>query len=139
MLVRTDHPWLGVGCHSALIMPETHIVMSFLIFRLTLSLVLCLMLLLVFLPQFAHGPNHRSYGFGSRENHFKPRHFGYGPRHHRDDRFPRSPIFPAGWSHTHFEPRHLDGPHFSHRGSRPTRSSDVMQRIVKTSSGHLIK
>jgi hypothetical protein len=48
MLVRTDHPWLGVGCHNALIMPETHIVMSFLIFRLTLSLVLCLTLLLIF-------------------------------------------------------------------------------------------
>jgi hypothetical protein len=29
-------------------------------------------------PQFSYGPNHRSYGFGSRENHFEPRRFGYG-------------------------------------------------------------
>jgi hypothetical protein len=29
------------------------------------------------LPQFTHGPNHRSYGFGSRENRFVPRCFGY--------------------------------------------------------------
>jgi hypothetical protein len=34
-------------------------------------------------PQFAYGPNHRSYGFGPRENHFEPRRFGYGPRPHR--------------------------------------------------------
>jgi hypothetical protein len=26
-------------------------------------------------PQFAHGPNHRSYGFGPQENRFEPRHF----------------------------------------------------------------
>jgi hypothetical protein len=38
---------------------------EFLIFCLTLSLALCLTLLLVLLPQFTHGPNHRSYGFGS--------------------------------------------------------------------------
>jgi hypothetical protein len=31
------------------------------------------------LPQFAHGPNHRSYGFDPRENRFEPRCFGYGP------------------------------------------------------------
>jgi hypothetical protein len=29
----------------------------------------------------------------------------------------------AEGSHTHFESRHLDGPHFPHRGSRPTRSN----------------
>jgi hypothetical protein len=33
----------------------------------------------------------------------------------------------------------LDGPHFPHRGSRPTRSSDVVQRVVKTSSGRMVK
>jgi hypothetical protein len=27
-------------------------------------------------PQFAHGPNHHSYGFGSRENRLEPRCFG---------------------------------------------------------------
>jgi hypothetical protein len=31
------------------------------------------------LPQFSYGPNHRSYGFGSQENNFEPRRFGYGP------------------------------------------------------------
>jgi hypothetical protein len=47
------------------------------------------------LPQFAHGPNHCSYGFGPQENRFVPRRFGYGPRPHRDDRFPRRPGFPV--------------------------------------------
>jgi hypothetical protein len=72
------------------------------------------------LPQFAGGPNHRSYGFGPRENRIEPRCFGYGPRPHRGDRFPRRPSFPAGGSFPHFEPRHLDGPRFNHRGSHPT-------------------
>jgi hypothetical protein len=58
------------------------------------------------LPRFSHGPNHRSYGFGSRENRFEPRRFGYGPYPHRGDRFPRRPGFPARGSYTHFEPRH---------------------------------
>jgi hypothetical protein len=75
------------------------------------------------LPQFSYGPNHRSYGFGPRENHFKPRCFSYGPRPSRGDRFPRRLSFPAGGSFPHLEPRHLDGPHFSHHGSRPTGPS----------------
>ena len=91
------------------------------------------------LPQFAHGPNHHSYGFGPRENCFEPRRFGYGPRPHRGDRFPRRPGFPYGGSFTHFEPRHLDGPRFSRRGSRPTRPSGEVQRTVKTSSGRMAK
>jgi hypothetical protein len=41
------------------------------------------------LPQFAHGPNHHSYGFGSRENRLEPKCFGYDPRPHRGDRLPR--------------------------------------------------
>jgi hypothetical protein len=90
-------------------------------------------------PQFAHGPNHRSYGFGLRENHFEPRCFGYGPRPHRGDRFPRRPGFPAVGSFTHFEPRHLDDPRFSRRGSRPTRTNVKLERIVKTSSGCMVK
>jgi hypothetical protein len=45
------------------------------------------------LPQFVDGPHHRSYGFGSRENHFVPRHLGYGPRPHHGDCFPCSPVF----------------------------------------------
>jgi hypothetical protein len=91
------------------------------------------------LPQFAHGSNHRSYGFGPQENHFEPRRFGYGPRPHHGDRFPRRSGFPAGGSFPHFEPRHLDGPRFLRRGSRPTWLSGEVQRTVKTSSGHMVK
>jgi hypothetical protein len=71
-------------------------------------------------PQFTHGPNHRLYGFGQRENRFEPRCFGYGPRPHRGGRFLRRPGFSAGGSFTHFEPRHFDGPCFPHHGSLPT-------------------
>jgi hypothetical protein len=91
------------------------------------------------LPQFAHGPNHRSYGFGPRENRFEPRRFGYGPRPHRGDRFPRRPGFSIGGSFLHFEPRHLNGSRFSRRGSRPTQPSGEVQRTVKTSSGRMVK
>jgi hypothetical protein len=90
------------------------------------------------LPQFAHGPNHCSNGFGSRENQFVPRCFGHGPRFHHGDHFPRKSGFPAEGSHTHFELRHLNGPHFPCRGSRPTRSSDVVQRIIETFSGRMV-
>jgi hypothetical protein len=90
-------------------------------------------------PQFAHGPNHRSYSFGPRENRFEPKRFGYGPCPHRDNRFPCRPDFPAGGSFPHFELRRLDGPHFSCRGSRPTQPSGEVQRIMKTSSDHMIK
>jgi hypothetical protein len=91
------------------------------------------------LPQFSHGSNHRSYGFGSQENHFEPRRFGYSPRSNRGDRFPRRPSVPTGGSHTHFEPRHLDGPRFPRHGSCLTRPNGEMERIVKTSSGHMVK
>jgi hypothetical protein len=91
------------------------------------------------LPQFPHGPNHRSYSFGPRENHFESRRFGYDPRPHRGDRFPRRPGFPTGGSFPHFEPRHLGGPRFSRRGSHPTRPSGEVQRTVKTSFGHMVK
>jgi hypothetical protein len=91
------------------------------------------------LPQFAHGPNHRSYGFGSRDNCFVPRCFGYGSRPRRGDCFPRRPDFPAGGSYTHLEPRHLDGPRFPCHGSRPTRPSGEVQKIVKTPSDHMVK
>jgi hypothetical protein len=68
-----------------------------------------------------------------------PRRFGYGPRPHHGDRFSHRPCFSAGVSHTHFEPRHLDGPHFFHRGSRPTQPSGEVQRTMKTSSGCKVK
>jgi hypothetical protein len=90
-------------------------------------------------PQFAHGPNHRSYGFGARENRFEPKCFGYGPRPHRGDHFPRRPGFSARGSFLHFEPRHLNGPHFSHRDSCPTRPNGELEMIVKTSSGRMVK
>jgi hypothetical protein len=90
-------------------------------------------------PQLPHGANHRSYGFGPRENRFEHRRFAYGPRPHRGDHFPRRPGFPTGGSFTHFEPRHLDGPRFLRRGSCPTRPSGEVQRTVKTSSDCMVK
>jgi hypothetical protein len=83
------------------------------------------------LSHFSHGPNHRSHVFGSRENNFVPRRFGYGPRPHRGDHFPCRPDFPTGESYTHFEPRHLNDPYFLHRGSHPTRLNGEVQRTVK--------
>jgi hypothetical protein len=80
-----------------------------------------------------------SYAFGSRENCFETRRFGYSPHPHHVDCFPRRPDFPAGGSYTHFEPRHMDGSHFSCRGSRPTQSSGEVQRTVKTPSGCMVK
>jgi hypothetical protein len=91
------------------------------------------------LPQFAHGSNHHSYGFGSRENHFEPRRFGYGLRPHRGDHFPRRHVYPAGGSYTHLELRHLDGPRFLYRGSCPTQPSGDVQRTMKTSSSRMVK
>jgi hypothetical protein len=91
------------------------------------------------LPQFAHGLNHRSYGFAPPENRFVARRFGYGPHPHHGDRFPHRLGFPAAGAHTHFEMRHLDSPCFPHHGSRPTRPNDELERIVKTSSGRMVK
>jgi hypothetical protein len=91
------------------------------------------------LPQFAHGPNHRSYDFGLRENRLEPRRFGYDTRPHRDDRVPRRPDFPVGGPFPHFELRHLDGPRFPRRGLCSTRPSGEVQRTVNTSSGRMVK
>jgi hypothetical protein len=90
------------------------------------------------LSQFSHGPNHRSYGFGSRENRFVPRRLGYDSHPYRRDRFPCRPGFSTGGSYTHVEPIHLDGPCFPRRDSRLTQPSGEVQRIVKTSSGHMV-
>jgi hypothetical protein len=68
-----------------------------------------------------------------------PRHFGYGPHPHRGDCFPCRPGFPVGGAHTHFEPRHLDDPYFPHRGLRSTWPNGELERIVKTSSGCMVK
>jgi hypothetical protein len=91
------------------------------------------------LPQFSHGSNHHSYGFDSQENHIVPRHFGYGPHPHHGDRTSRRPDFPVEGSHTYFELRHLDGPRLLHHGSRPTRLNGDVQKIMKTSSGRMVK
>jgi hypothetical protein len=91
------------------------------------------------LSRFFHRPNHDSYDFGSRENNFVPRRFGYNPRSHRGDRFSRRLGFPAGGSYTHFEPRHLDGPRFTHRGSRPTDSNGEVLKTIKTFSNRMVK
>jgi hypothetical protein len=91
------------------------------------------------LSHFSHGPIHGSYGFGSRENCFEPRRFGYGSRPRRGDRFPHRFGFPTGGSYTHFEPRHLEGSRFPCRGSYPTRPSGEVQKTVKTSSGCMVK
>jgi hypothetical protein len=68
-----------------------------------------------------------------------PRHFGYDPRPHRGDRFLRRPGFSAGGFYTCFEPRHLDDPYFPHHGSRPTSLNGDVQKIMKTSSGCMVK
>jgi hypothetical protein len=47
------------------------------------------------LSHFSHGPNHHSYGFGSKVNNFVPRCFGYSPRPHCGDRFSHRNNFPA--------------------------------------------
>jgi hypothetical protein len=85
------------------------------------------------LSHFSHGPNHRSYDFGSRENIFVPRCFDYdGPRSHRGNRFPRR-------HGSHFEPRHLDGLRFPSHDSHPTGSKGEVPKTVKTSSGCIVK
>jgi hypothetical protein len=89
--------------------------------------------------QFSYGPNHHSYGFGSRENRLEPRRFGYGLHPRYGDCFPRRSGFPAGGSYTHFELRHMDGPCFAHCGSHPTQPSGEVQRTMKTPSGCMVK
>jgi hypothetical protein len=65
--------------------------------------------------------------------------FGYCPRSHRGDCFPRRHGFSARGSHTRSDPRHLDDPHFPSRGSRPTGSNGEVQKTVKTSLGCMVK
>jgi hypothetical protein len=88
---------------------------------------------------FFHGHNHHLYGFGSQENNFMPRRFGYVPCPHHGDCFLHRPSFSAGGSYTHFEPRHLDGPHFPCRGTCPTGSNGEVLKTVKTSSYCMVK
>jgi hypothetical protein len=109
---------------------ETHIMMSLLIFRLTSHLVL---------SHFPHGPNHRSYGFGSRESGLVPRRFGVDPcSHHGVHPRCRNGILSRD-VYSHFEPNRFDSPRFPHSGSCPTRSNGEVQRIMKTSLGCMVK
>jgi hypothetical protein len=91
------------------------------------------------LPRSSHGPNHRSYGFGSQESGFVPRRFGFDPRSHLG----ACPLHRHGSSargvYSHFESKHLDGPRFPYRGSRPTGSNSEVLKTVKTSSGRMVK
>jgi hypothetical protein len=91
------------------------------------------------LSHFSHGPNHRSYSFGSQENNFVPKRFSYGPHPHCGDRFSRRSSFSIGGSHTHPEPRHLGSPCFLRRSSRSTGPNGEVQRTVKTSSDRMVK
>jgi hypothetical protein len=99
---------------DTLSMLETHIVVSSLIFlscsysRASPRTSSCA------LSRLFYRPNHHSYGFGSQENSFVPRRFGYVPCSHRGDRTLRRHGFPARGSYTRFEPRHLDSPRFPH-------------------------
>jgi hypothetical protein len=88
---------------------------------------------------FSHGPNCRSYSFGSRESGLVPGRFGVDPRSHRCVRPPRRHGFFARGVYSHFEPSRFDDPHFSRRGSRPTHSNGEVQRIGKTYSGRVVK
>jgi hypothetical protein len=68
-----------------------------------------------------------------------PGRFGVDPCSHRGVRPSRMHGFPARGVYSHFEPSCFHSPCFLHRGSCPTRSNGEVQRIVKTSSGCMIK
>jgi hypothetical protein len=88
---------------------------------------------------FSHGPNHRSYGFGSQESNLVPGCFGVDPHSHRGV----CPSCRHGYSargvYSHLELSRFDGPRFPRRGSRPTHSNGDVQKIVKTSLGRMVK
>jgi hypothetical protein len=65
--------------------------------------------------------------------------FDINPHSHHDVRPLCRDGFPAGGVYYHFEPSRFDIPHFPHHDSRPTHSNCEVQRIVKTSSGHMVK
>jgi hypothetical protein len=65
--------------------------------------------------------------------------FGVDPRSHHGVCPVHKHGFPARGIYSHFEPSRFDSPCFFCCGSRLTRSNDEVQRIVKASSGHMIK
>jgi hypothetical protein len=68
-----------------------------------------------------------------------PRCFAYGPRPHHGDHPPRRHNFPARGAHSYFGLSRFNSPHLPHHGSCPTRSIGEVQRIMKTSSGRMVK
>jgi hypothetical protein len=68
-----------------------------------------------------------------------PGRFGINPHSHHGVRPPCRHDFSARGVYSHFEPNRFDGPHFPYCGSCPTHSNGEVQRIVKTSSGHMVK
>jgi hypothetical protein len=91
------------------------------------------------LSHFSHGSNHHSYGFCSRESGLVPRRFDVNPCSHRGVHTPRRHGFPARGVYSHFELSRFDGLRFLRCGSHLTRSNSEVQRIVKTSSGRMVK
>jgi hypothetical protein len=65
--------------------------------------------------------------------------FGVDPHSHCGVHPPRRHGFPTRGVYSHFEPRHFDDPCFPRHSSCPTRSNGEVQRIVKTSSGRIVK
>jgi hypothetical protein len=72
------------------------------------------------LSHFSHETNHRSYGFGSRDNNFVSRRLGYGPRTHRGDHSRVGLIFLL-------------------EGLIPTGSNSEVLKTVKTFYGRMVK
>jgi hypothetical protein len=68
-----------------------------------------------------------------------PGRFGDDPLFHRGVRPPHRHGFSARGVYSYFELSRFDGPLFPRHGSRPTCSNGEVQRIVKTSSGHMVK
>jgi hypothetical protein len=68
-----------------------------------------------------------------------PRCFGINPHSHHGVRPQRRYSFSARGAYSHLEPSRFDGPCFLRHGSCLTRSKGEVQKIVKTSSGRMIK
>jgi hypothetical protein len=68
-----------------------------------------------------------------------PRRFDVDPRSHRGVHPPCRHDFPARGVYSHFEPSRFDDPCFLHRDSYPNHPNGEVQRIVKTSSGRMVK
>jgi hypothetical protein len=124
---------------DTLIMLETHFVMSFLIFHLTLSLVICLTLLFVICLSSLIDLTIAHMFLVHERTALSLEHLVTAHVLIVVIVFRIGMCFPAGWSSTHLEPRHLNDSRFSHRSSRPTQPSDEVQRTVKTSSGRMVK